>query len=535
MSKRIDITIKGSDFTRVSESKITYKVGGEATTFEDIFAGYNIDENWFVKTIFESLDKKEEEIEKNIENIDDISNVSSIIDKQLINKYANDLWFGAIVGIVKFKAPIKLSQGDSEELFIFNVTLQIQSRFDKDSTKSLDKPYFLSTLLLKDYKDRLKENDVPMDDEALYDFLLLILFKRKLMDAIQKGLFRTYRRFERNDDKLKGSIDIARHIKLNAGKNNGKIAYSFRENTVDNFLNCLIIKAYKHLKDKYYNIVISNIDENTELKGVIDLITNQLSELNLSNSYLIVKNIKPIAHPYYQEYESLRTVCIRILRDEGITFFDGSDDDIQGILYYIPKLWEEYLEEEFRNRLKWDVKSQFNENKYFGVGDNRYFFTSKPDFMFKKDGKEFVILDAKFIPKWSGALDGWENKSEDKIDASVTNDINKCLRDMLVNNCVATGVIFPTNIAIDSIINEDENIEVEEDYSDKKIKHRISSNEGRTFLTIPIYVPYVNGDYNDWKKLFDEKIQKGMNALSSILLEKSEMIEKNIALDKDTV
>ena len=36
-----------------------------------------------------------------------------------------------------------------------------------------------------------------------------------------KGLYKTYQRFEKNDDKLKGTIDISRHIRLNLGLPSG--------------------------------------------------------------------------------------------------------------------------------------------------------------------------------------------------------------------------------------------------------------------------------------------------------------------------
>ena len=64
--------------------------------------------------------------------------------------------------------------------------------------------------------------------------------------AYRKGIYKQYCTFEGNDSKVRGKIDIARHIRLNP-LFNGKIAYSYREYTINNNTNRLIPVSYTHL------------------------------------------------------------------------------------------------------------------------------------------------------------------------------------------------------------------------------------------------------------------------------------------------
>ncbi|WP_416373936.1 5-methylcytosine restriction system specificity protein McrC [Mycoplasmopsis cynos] len=69
-------------------------------------------------------------------------------------------------------------------------------------------------------------------------------------------MFRTYQRFEKNDDKLRGTIDVSKHIKQNMWMNSGLISYSYRENSIDNYTNHLIVKTYQYLKKNTFQRLI---------------------------------------------------------------------------------------------------------------------------------------------------------------------------------------------------------------------------------------------------------------------------------------
>ena len=86
--------------------------------------------------------------------------------------------------------------------------------------------------------------------DQMWDFLLILLFVNQIKKAIRKGLFRKYRCFEYNDAKVKGSIDVARHIRYNM-IGNGRIAYSTREYTLQNEYNILLLQAYRTAEKRY--------------------------------------------------------------------------------------------------------------------------------------------------------------------------------------------------------------------------------------------------------------------------------------------
>ncbi|MBR1382543.1 MAG: hypothetical protein IJ555_01830 [Ruminococcus sp.] len=85
------------------------------------------------------------------------------------------------------------------------------------------------------------------------------------------------------------------------------------------------------------------------MREVIALLKREKGFSKYKREFLIRKCENPISHPYYTEYEDIRKICLSILRGEGVSVMSGSGDEISGILYYIPDLWEEYLESKMEN------------------------------------------------------------------------------------------------------------------------------------------------------------------------------------------
>ena len=471
-------------------------------------------------------------------------------NKELYNIFKNELYFSGIVGVIKKQISVNLENGSEEleennwdeseeenpqkkgKLLTFNVTLQIKSRLDVADTKGTPgKPYFLSKMLLRD-DIKFSDNNVPESEDELLDYLLLFRFRQQLREALQKGYYRTYRRFYRNDDKLKGSINVAEHIRLNMGRKNGKIAYTYRENTVSNYLNLLLVTAYEYLKRKYYDLVTDNFDGDIELKRAIDFLKNEVQDLQTGISMVINKNLKPIAHPYFTEYEQLRMTCLKILRNEGVSIFEGNpEDENQSILFYLPDLWERYIEDKMLTQLpeKIECKPQEkimnfgyrNENRVVAGGGktdkvtHTYKQETYPDYVFcdttsSDEWKRFMILDAKFKPKW-------ENILEKGSISEVMEDYNKCLRDMCAINANATGVIFPTNKTFSL-----------DDNADRILKHPVSEyNKAAFFYTIPVRVPLARDElrFSEWDEQFTSSVKKSKRAMNNILREEREFAQ----------
>ena len=364
----------------------------------------------------------------------------------------------------------------------FYINLQVHSRMDSN-----DSWYFLHTLLnhgkLKSHSSSVFEN---MDQ--LYDFLLVDLFADSIKKAIPKGHYRTYQRFERNDDRLKGTIDIARHIKLNAGKENGAIAYSFRENSVDNRFNRLLLSAYKHLKERYPQLVEEKIDKDIAIRDYINVLLFQIEHSRLDVHKIIIENATPISHPYYTEYEETRKICLRILRNIGMSIFDATSGQVRGFLYYLPDIWEDFLMYEMQRRYMDRYKILAQEPyEYVKTLKGKYICTSIPDFVFLHNNIPVLILDAKFKPGWS-----------DNSVSKKANDIDKCIRDMVVVKAKGTGIIYPFKLDLGK------NVKKLEDRQ-KGRKRTISDNNDIYFYFFPVGIPLSNQfeSYDEWRAKFD--------------------------------
>lgn len=433
------------------------------------------------------------------------------------SEYLKTVYFGGIAGVARIKIDDLGAVLSDEALFELSgyeelgaeIILNITTKFDNKENQ----PYFLATMLLED-KFKLSDNTVPENLEALFDILLLYRFRERLEEAVQKGFFRAYRRFERNDSRLKGSIDIARHIRENVGRDNGRIAYSYRENTENNCMNALIVAAYDHLKNKYYEQVFSIIDSNYDLFSAVSSLRRETGySREMMSSVIREASRKPIAHPYFIEYEELRVTCLRILRDEGVSIFDGTDDDVEAILWYVPDLWENYVERKLGAYYEplindnYTMESQKELKVFSDTSDKNYMITTRPDYVFCKKEKPVMVLDAKFRPIWESIYNG-SSKEGSKIE----DDYTKCLRDMVDFGCHITGTLFPAGKLSTVGLNK------------TAFVHRISKyNDIDKFLTIPFLIPEIGGrSYTEWANELEDNAEeaiKKLNEASKPLLE----------------
>ena len=373
----------------------------------------------------------------------------------------------------------------------------ISSHFsaNKESTVGYKTKSYFAAMLLTHGEIDIINDSVYCSNNALFDFLLIDILFRQIKEANPKGLFRTYRRFEKNDDRLKGTIDISRHIRLNGGQNNGKVAYIYKANTVNNYLNVLILKAFKYVKKKYPGIINRKLDKETTVRDFFNTLCYEVNEQEVSLQNAVSNNIKPISHPFYKEYEAVRITCLRILRNDSISIFDSTNGAVNGFLYYAPDLWEDYLKSCF-DVCKGNLYiSEQSTKKYISnnSGDN-YLCTSMPDFYFYNNEKVVLILDAKLKPRWQYIINNeslFSRKYSEEF--SLTEDIDKCIRDMVVFGANSTGVVFPMD-----------EMEMPEQYMGT-IKRNISEYSNAYFYTLPHIIPKSMdySSYNEWKKKFN--------------------------------
>ena len=119
--------------------------------------------------------------------------------------------------------------------------LTIQSRFSKEDD------FFLHYMLQKVLSINVINLPVNISfEEQLYNFIIY-LFPRYLKLAFKKGVYKEYERFEYNDNRVRGNVNIVRHLKHNIPFT-GNIAYSTRELTAQNNVMLLIRLTIEHLK-----------------------------------------------------------------------------------------------------------------------------------------------------------------------------------------------------------------------------------------------------------------------------------------------
>ena len=215
------------------------------------------------------------------------------------------------------------------------VSLSISSRFYDEQND-----YFLHYLLQKVIGFHAVDLPTPHNADPVWDFLPY-LFPSYFMAARKQGVFKSCRRFNANDDRIKGTIDIAQHIRSNIPFR-GRIAYSFSERTTVNPINQLIRLTIDVLEHSVRFKAMFHGDNKEFNNAIRDLKTMVPVELIGNRSKIIKDNLRPVSHPLYLKYNPLQKLCLAILRHEKMSFA-GNDEDVVGLLFDGSWLWEEYL------------------------------------------------------------------------------------------------------------------------------------------------------------------------------------------------
>lgn len=240
-------------------------------------------------------------------------------EQLILNSKNNDYYSGNVTGFL----------GLNQERLI------IQSRFTKDDKDD----YFFQYLLAKVFETPavLELDSDANQDDKIYN-MLLFLFPFYLKIAMRKGPYKTYIKREQNDGNIKGTIDIARHIKMNTPFV-GRIAYNQREFSYDNYLTELIRHTIEYIKQKK---ISKNLFEKvkSEVIGVVEI----TQDYAFHDRYKIINENKknPIRHAYYHEYRLLQRLCLMILNEDKHQIGYGNQQ-LQGILFDCAWLWEEYI------------------------------------------------------------------------------------------------------------------------------------------------------------------------------------------------
>ena len=355
--------------------------------------------------------------------------------------------------------------------------LTIHSRFANE-----DDDYFLHYMLQKVLQLNLTSLDVGLSQEDSWYQFLIYLFPKYLQAALRKGLYKEYQRFFYNDSHVKGTIEVARHIKKNVPFT-GKITYSTREFSFDNALMQLIRHTIAFIQHTVPNgrALLSSSASVRENTAEIVRVTPSYKFSDRAK-IIHLNQTRPIRHAYYYEYGKLQQLCLMILHQtkHGL---NQSQQKIHGLLFDVAWLWEEYLAtllgEDFEHPQNKASKGGIS---VFQSGNGRKVY---PDFYSRPLG---VVLDAKY------------KKLETTEKGIAREDLFQLITYSYISKAQLAGLIFPS--------------------TGKEIDNDIGTLEGYGGILKKwsLLIPQTSSSYDDFvkqiqesEKIFQETIQKLLN------------------------
>lgn len=505
VNNNIKIMIPGSDYTTFDPESIIVKPDDKKKDATDAAKA-------FLEVINNEISKKDSLYIINRNRDGDIWNESTGLT--FYDKNMNI--FGGIIGTIKKRNYEYNNQK-------YDISISIRSRFDSE-----DNNYFMAEMIrtyFECYHDiALTSDEIPLNDDDIFEFLKICIFRKKILKAYECGFYKKYTYFQNNDSHLRGRIDVARHICQNMGLNNGRVAYEYRECTVDNPINHLVIRTYDELKKEFPDMtdcILGQEDENgisaANLIRDLRYMAPNYGNVSLEN---VIQNARiPVTSVFFQEYEELRQSCIEILRGLELSIFlddQDSDEEVDSMLFYVPDLWEVYIGSMLKglcDELHYEylpqekvppLKKRMEENGKIilkNIGEKR---SLRPDFVIKNiDGKVDMLFDAKFKPGWSKF-----EKEIDNPNATIMDDIRTILAYATLEETSNIGVLFP----------EKGDGEGNKEFNEYYIGN---SKKGRLYAC-GLEIPSVSGKiFNDW--------QKAIHVNLDILKERIKYILRQIA------
>lgn len=361
-----------------------------------------------------------------------------------------------------------------------NEQLEIHSRFSQGKND-----YFLHYMLQKVLNINIVDLDSKLSmEEQLYQ-LLMYLFPRYLNAAMRKGIFKQYHRFEYNNSNIKGSIDIARHIKTNTPFV-GKVAYSTREFTQDNDLMQLVRHTIEFIRLSAKNgRIILNSSELTKQNVAAVILATSSYNLGNRRKVIIANKNTPVRHAYYTEYLALQKLCLMILTHRRHSL-GGDSKNIHGILFDIAWLWEEYLNTMLKSHFIHPKNKQGKDGISLFVDRVR---TVYPDFYNKEFG---MVVDAKY------------KKLEYTAKGINREDLYQIITYSYILKSKSAGVVFPSTS--------------EAEYS----KIGKLSGYGADIFKQSIHIPQQVNSYSEFDTYIKESEEKFKKEIKKLLYGKAE-------------
>jgi len=377
----------------------------------------------------------------------------------------------------------------------------IGSRFDEE-----DKQHFLRYAFERYFEADafvFQEQDAMGTKGFAWEELLAFVFVKQLKTLMRKGFFRQYRQEERNDDKVRGQIDIARHIRENPIFN-GRVAYSTRVYTVENPYNILVLKAYEKLKKDHRELMNRLISNDSEIKRLIQRLQADIPNWQSKKVSDVLRDTrKKIVHPVYRKMEPLCITARLILSRNGVNVFGNGKAYVSGIVFDMTVIWEKFVEKTIFDKTKDAIEEVATQKeakvlKEPGNEDDNGKRVFIPDFYWK-DSK--IVIDTKYKETWGETIDKDTWAGYD----SVREDVFQVFAYMYALECKIGGVLFPLKEG------EDRKLKVKEVAGPFSVFP--DARKSNLFYRLPYYIPNCT-DYD----AFCARIEENQKELSEYII-----------------
>ena len=311
--------------------------------------------------------------------------------------------------------------------------VRIRSRF----AQSDDRDCFVHYLLSKAFHLNMFDLKYSLSNDAVFN-LLYCLFVQQLKRAYRQGIFKVYTRRLYNDTRLRGCIDIARHIRENLPFC-GNIAYTFRERSDQSPLMMLVRHAIEMIKAKPFGNYLLSGDK--DIQSAVGMVMQATETYRSSDRMNVLRdNAQPVQHPYFTEYGVLQRISRMIVCGQKHRF-GASQDQAYGVLFDGAWLWEQYLA-----GLLCDLGFEHPDNiagkKPLRLFEDSSGFRRYPDFIHHQRG---IILDAKYKVLDDKHGDGETNCAYDR------NDLHQVITYMYITQVQRAGFVYPSHIETDKV------------------------------------------------------------------------------------
>ena len=251
-----------------------------------------------------------------------------------------------------------------------------------------------------DIKELLNSNIL---NNSLLDILAKV-YSKKLLNELQKGLYREYVSKEEALSIIKGKILISKSIKENT-INKNKMNCKYDEFTEDNLFNAILKRAI--------NVILFSI-KNDDVKKELNIINNlfnDVSDIYISNNIILNYKLNRMNNRFLECFTLAKLILLNSSMDKSL----GKENGFS-ILFEMNYLYEEYigvLLKEVFNDTNISINTQ-EKSRYllWNTLKERNEIALKPDIVIYKDNKPKVIIDT----KWKrSSIDNRETYSQSDI------------------------------------------------------------------------------------------------------------------------